>query len=460
MIARFRRSLLAPRSAEAQTPGGSSPDRTAWQPATNRLDWIRRSIPLETAAIELSGEVRSARKPGAQALIARLRFVDAAGNTLAARSPKLLGADKDDHHFFVLDHLNAGVFRFVCLAPKGATQVDYAVHLRHASERFGVALHDIRLRPLGSRLVLDAARTDSAADPVWRADRQLRSAIATQAEALLATSAPLRAEDSPFSEAVIEHFILDTHDVALADRLADRRLKAGRDREALTLLGVSERPRLRMAASRRDLLSVVAGLERPAAGRRTGAGRLVLATESAVREGGGAWQDAMTGAGWALESCGTGAASSETGRATDVEPHAVRALSDRFVSQGRGRDPGLIWTDRLGDALAGADAASRLDIALIYDATDIADEGTAPASAAWATTDSGRLEEALYRGALAGADLVISRTEAGAAWLKAKGVEDGRLLLVTGPLQVPLLEARLSKPRTSAARRRTARAAP
>lgn len=460
MIARFRRSLLAPRSAEAQSPAGSEPGRTAWRPATNRPDWIRRSLPGETAAIEISGEVKSSRRPGAQALIARLRFVDAAGNTLAARSPKLLAADEGGHHFFVLEHMSAGVFRFVCLVPRGATQVEYAVHLRHASERFGVALRDISLRPLRSRLVLDAARTDSAADPVWRADRELRSAIARRAETLLAPSAPLRAEDSPFSEAVIEHFILDTHDVALADRLADRLLKAGRDREALTLLGVSERPTLRMAASRRDLLSLAAPSERPTAGRWTGNGRLVLATENAVRESAGGWRQAMTGSGWAFESCGAGAASSETGQATDVEPHAVRALSDRLVSQGRGRDPGLIWTDRLGDALAGADAANRLDIALIYDATDIAEEGTAPGSAIWATTDSGRLDEALYRGALSGADLVIARTEAGAAWLKAQGVEEDRLLLVTGSLEVTRLEALLSKPRTAAARRRPARTAP
>ncbi len=452
VIARLRRSLLAPQSPD-RVPAES--EQQTWTAVTARTEFARTQIPEDAQAVEISSEVRSARRPASQALIGRLRFLDKAGNILAARSPGLLESEPGSYHFLPLEHAHAGVFRFVCLVPRGAVQVEYALHLRRSSERFGFTLRGLTLRPIRSSIVLDTVRADASADPAWRAERELRSAIAQRADSLLNTTSPLRAQDSPFCEAVVEYLILDSHDVARADRLAERRLGAGRDREALTLSGVSQHPGLPLAAARRDLLALAAHVARPTPGRKIGPGRLLLVAEKTGSRGGDAAINAMNGAGWSIEACGPGAAS-KTDLPADADPASVRALADRIVAKGRGRDVGLVWARCLGDAVAAADAATRLGVPFVYEADDIATAVEVVRDTAQGETDAGRLNDSLNRTVLMAADILLAHTQAAAAWLAGQGVQGDRILLASDDVALTL-EALLEEPETSGARRRRAR---
>ncbi|MGH6978810.1 MAG: hypothetical protein ACRED4_05930 [Brevundimonas sp.] len=394
------------------------------------------------AALEFSADLQPASPASTKSVIAQVRFYDARGLLLDVSLPQLRRSEKVGGYFYPYDYRQGDAFRFVVPAPEGVAKVEVVLRHWRKLDRTPYSAGAVSIQPTDPIATPRGRSAGPHSGESWPAERALRAAIKTYAIALTSEAGPLTSHEAPFGEAIVEHFILETKDVGLARGLAVRRLDAGRDRDALSLLPLASDQRLLEAASRRALLQWAAAAPSPEGRARLGdKGGVIVVAQSMGLHIDDPRLNALAEQGWPLEVFAP-ASSSDTSSAavvawTPVEPpdasekDQIPRLADQIVRAGRGRDLRLVWAASATDALAAAEVGRRLALPVAYEVLDLSSWIARLDDAAWRSTDEGQREESLFRAALRMADLLLVNENASRVWLSAF-VEDSSRIFITG----------------------------
>ena len=389
------------------------------------------------AALEISAELEPASPVSTKSVIAQVLFYDAEGRSLDVSAPQLRRSQRLGAYFYPYEYRHGKVFRFVVPAPDVAFRVEVVLRHWHKADVTPYSAGAVSIRP--TDLIAAVSGTDAASEASrgWFAERDLRMAIQDYATALTAEVGGLSANETPFGEAVVEHFIFETNNVDLARGLALRRLDAGRDRDALALLPLVSHARLKEAAGRRALLRWADAISPLDEDVSPGHGEVLVVAQSANLDVGSPGLRTLGERGLPLELFAPAppdAALLSVAAWTPVEPldtsdaSQIVRLADQVVRAGRGRGSRLIWATSVGDALAAAAIGRRLSVPAFYEVADLASWRARFDDVAWRHTDEGQREEALFRGALNAAHRLIVGSAEDRDWLSAFLTDPGRML--------------------------------
>ena len=156
-----------------------------------------------------------------------------------------------------MEFVRDGVFRFTLRLPRGAAKLEISIQLWRRSDTTPYGYGDLSVEATGA--VAPNVPTHSAYDGLSSddqrrlAEKELRFALRKYANRLLNTTAPLYPDDAPFGEPLVEYLAHVEQSSAVAERLAMRRLRAGRDEDALALSDLAKLTPLDRAQGRRQL---------------------------------------------------------------------------------------------------------------------------------------------------------------------------------------------------------------
>jgi len=390
------------------------------------------------AALEFSADLQPASPASTKSVIAQVRFYDARGLLLDVSLPQLRRSEKAGAYFYPYDYRQGGAFRFVVPTPEGVAKVEVVLRHWRKLDRTPYSAGAVSIQPTDPIAVPKGRGAGSKSDEAWPAERELRAAIRTYAIALTSEAGPLASHETPFGEAVVEHFILETKDVDLARRLALRRLDAGRDRDALALLPLASDRRLLEAAGRRALLQWAAAAPPEQRAHLGDCGDVIVVAQNIELRIAESGLNAVAERGWPLEVFAPSSSDTPPASAVTwlpVEPAdasdsgQTARLSDQVVRAGRGRDLRLVWAASATDALAAMDIGRRLGLPVAYEVLDLPDWIARLDDAAWRSTDEGQREESLFRAALQAAGGLLVDGSASRAWLSTFLGDDSRIFI-------------------------------
>lgn len=380
-------------------------------------------------ALEISADLHPVSPASSKSVIAQVQFYDAAGQLMDVAPPQLRHSEKVGGYFYPYDYVQGDAFRFIVPSPDGAARAEVVLRHWRKLDTTPYRVGSVSIHPVDPIAAPRRSSVSRGGGEAWSAERTLREAIKGFAAALTSDDAPLSAHEAPFGEAVVEHFIFETKNVAFAKGLARRRLQAGRDRDALALLPLASDPLLAEAASRRALLqwamSAALSENRSSLGNMGGVVVVAQDADFQIQDTG---LSAVVERGWPLEifaanppaqalADGSTWCDVEAYDATDADQ--IGRLADQVVRAGRGRDLRMVWAISARDAIAAAAIGRRLALPVIYDMRDSSAWAARMHDREWLHTDEGQREEAIFRSALRAADRLLVPADADWTWLSA-----------------------------------------
>ncbi len=415
----FRRRIARWRRLQRFKPLQVTPD---WR-VISRSPYIERwRLPVDAANIELSCELLSASHGSSRDVIAAVRFLDRSGLSLSAPGKALRISKSGEAYVHPFDSRIEDAFRLVMRPPDGTEVVEVEFRSVTATDNASHAVRDVMMRPLGGEERLGADLSS------WAESRRLMAAVLRFGRAVEKRGGPLHLEQDMFGEAVLEHFVLTNQDRRLATALAEGRLRAGRDREALVLAGLADTPGVKQAQSRRDLLEWAskALLHYATADRASGVvfhvaqnvdaqGRECLFSRLTSGDSGSEIFMAL------VPAPGTDASNLRVVEPFDpVDSACVVRLAEQLVRHARGRNVACLRGYSLTDALAAAVAARRLGVRSEFEAGDLVELRSVLMSPDIASSDAADRERALYDLAFKAVDQVDMDDDS-RTWLSHRG---------------------------------------
>lgn len=243
------------RAREAEA-GQTLPE--GWVRVTPDEDWREFDVSDKGDAIEISA-LMAAPDPGSErSVVARVRLFNSQGETLNDRLGGLRMSSAAGRYFYPLEYVRNGAFRFALKLPSGAARLEIAIQVWRRSDPTPYSYGELSIRPTGLNAAINVRETTAQAGRTPEeqrklAEKEVRFALRKYANRLLNTAAPLYADEAPFGEPLVEYLAHVEQSSVVAERLAIRRLRAGRDLEALALADLAKLSPLERAHGRRQL---------------------------------------------------------------------------------------------------------------------------------------------------------------------------------------------------------------
>lgn len=218
--------------------------------------WVDFDVAQMSETVEVSAPFHGAGHGRERSVVTRVRAFDAHGNDLAERLTGLRASAAAGRYFYPLEYAAHGQFRYSLRLPKDAARLALSFQLWRRADTTPYGHGEVTVRPTAK---VSNVRTNTAfegltpLDQRRLAEKELRFALRKYASRLLNTAAPLPADEAPFGEPLVEYLAHVERSKVVADRLAARRLRAGRDLEALALADISHSTPLDRAWGRRQL---------------------------------------------------------------------------------------------------------------------------------------------------------------------------------------------------------------
>lgn len=395
-----------------------------------------------------------------QTVIVRVRVLNAAGGALDDGLTGLRNSQKIGRYFYPGEVLEGEDWRFGLKLPAGAARLELAVqhHRRGDATRYFQRDLDVEKADRIANPRLTAAVQRAAGERAERASTELRRALKAHAAALAGRPGPLHADEDPFGEPLAQYYVQAEGDAALGERLALRRLKAGRDLEALSLLDLTRHPALIRALGRRRLHEATADITPPATPPPIKARSLVYLLHNSLPFDSGGYAARAHGllrgfqaAGWTVHAFTRPGYPEDRGKVSDADRHEIDGVTyhrlpgdqsiddadqaayvdhfaERVLEALEGQEVGLIQAASFfQNAFAGRIVADRLGVPLIYEMRGMDWLTRGSEDPRWFSSDQARVARDLELWAAKAADRVMAITPALKDWLVEAGVPAERV---------------------------------
>jgi glycosyltransferase involved in cell wall biosynthesis len=465
LMARTRRLLR--RAGQPRTP--LAPLLRGMTLISHQPRWIAFSIGRGATAVELSGKLEGATPGLERSVLARIRVFDREDRSLDHQLSGLRISETAGKYFYALEYVRDDVLRFSFALPANTARVEVALQHWARADKTRYLHGPLSLNPVAavvnapSRVSANAG--EAAREKLREAERDLRGALRTYVERLAAVPGPLYADDVPFGEPLAEYLIHDEGLVEPGLRLAGRRLRAGRDREAIALIGLGAEPELVKADGRRRLHQHMAGLpRRPAASPQIKHRSLVYLLHNALPYDSGGYAARSHGllrgyvkAGWevqaftrpgypedrghkrgpatqvidgvtyhTLDDAGPGATADGADQITNIQRFAEQVLKRL-----EGESIGVVQAASFfQNGFAGRTVADRLGVPLVYEMRGMEWLTRSSNDPRWLDSEQCRLMIDLEQMAARDADHVFTITGALRDWVISGGVEADRVTVL------------------------------
>ncbi len=467
-LARRLSRLLGEAPGSAPSHGGDAPSAVAfpagWKAITAREEWRDFDVTTLGDAVEISAEM-TAPDPGSErSVVARVRAFDAAGERLDDRLNGLRSSSAAGRYFYPLEFVRSGAFRFTLRLPRGTSKIAVAIQLWRRSDTAPYGHGELTVQATGAATPNTSAHSAydglSAEEQRRLAEKELRFALRKYANRLLNTTAPLYRDEAPFGEPLVEYLAHVEQSSAVAERLAMRRLRAGRDEDALALSNLAKLTPLDRAQGRRQLHGWADRFaDRQTARPSVGAKSVVYLLHNAQPFDSGGYAMRAHGllrgfqkAGWSVHPFGRPGYPGDKGRGGyDVTQETVDGVTYNFLPDDAGIDDRdqVAYVDRyaravlsrLGDtpvgyvqaasffqnAFAGRLIADKLGVPLVYEMRGMDWLTRGSADRRWMGSPQEQVARELEIKAAKSADHVMAITQALKDWLVSEGVDADRI---------------------------------
>lgn len=425
--------------------------------------WTGFTVGAAADAIEISGRIEAPASGEEKTVLARVRVFDAGNRSLDHLLAGLRRSEAAGRYFLPMEYVRDGVFRFSFRLPQEAARIEVALHHWRKADTTVYRGGRLALTPVDAVVNVPSrvipAPPDAALEKLRQAEQALKQSLREYASRLVAVPGPLHADFAPFGEPLVEYLAHDEGDADLAERLAGRRLRAGRDHAALGLIGLAETPELRKAYGRSQLHERMAHTPAHVHGKpRIRQRSLAYLMHNSLPHASGGYATRSHGllrgfveAGWRVHAftrpgfpgdrgADSHAASDEidgvvyhrldVDQAVDGPDQAgyVAAYAQRLADALRPLDVGFIQAASFyQNGLAGRIVADQLDVPLVYEMRGMEWLTRSSNDPRWLDSDQCRTMRELEFRAARDADHVFAITGALKAWLMEAGMDEARI---------------------------------